>query len=69
MENEIALLLSIIFCICFVLFWIFLLTWQQIGFLKKDVARLQEKNEEYREKIRDLEREFNFDKSLKYKGE
>ncbi len=55
-ETVIALLLSIIFTISFCFMWVFILTWQQIGFVKKDMQRLQKKNEDLEKTLWDIDR-------------
>ncbi len=58
MQNEtceaIPIFLGILGCGCMILFWAFVLTWQQIKFLKQDVEKGQKRTDELLKEILDL---------------
>jgi hypothetical protein len=55
-EFSIALMIIIPFCVI----WVFIFTWQQIGFVKRDIETLKRKNEEFQREVRELDRNIRY---------
>lgn len=50
-EKDLSIMIGILISVAVTLFWTFILTWQQIGFLKKDIKRISERNDEKNEEM------------------